>query len=79
VTYFKKNETNEIQKLMEDDAYKQYLEKEITIYVSLIIEYLHDMEDKKIDSKYTLNPLIAKYITKYPLLVKDNYNKSYNI
>jgi hypothetical protein len=73
--YFKKTETNEIQKLMEDDAYKQYLEKEITIYLSLIIEYLHDMEDKKIDSKYTLNPLIAEYITKYPQLVNDDYNK----
>lgn len=73
--YFKKTETNEIQKLMEDDAYKQYLEKEITIYLSLIIEYLHDMEDKKVDYKYILNPLIAEYITKYPQLVKDDYNK----
>jgi hypothetical protein len=60
---------------MEDDAYKQYLEKEITIYLSLIIEYLHDMEDKKVDYKYILNPLIAEYITKYPQLVKDDYNK----
>jgi hypothetical protein len=72
----KKIEPNEIAKLMKDDFYKQYLEREVSTFVDLINTFANDMMNPKLDDNYKLNPLIAKYESQYPLLVKKEYEKA---
>ena len=72
----KKIEPIEIAKLMKDDFYKQYLEREVSTFVDLINTFADDMMNTKLNDNYKLNPLIAKYESQYPLLVKKEYEKA---